>query len=72
MVVPSQSLGSCLAELSFQPTRFPSSHQLTMRLLAAIALALAWGASLAEAKAVFAHFMVSCISFPALPAKSVD
>ncbi|KAL2844872.1 glycosyl hydrolase family 71-domain-containing protein [Aspergillus pseudodeflectus] len=29
-----------------------------MRLLAALALALAWGASLAEAKAVFAHFMV--------------
>jgi hypothetical protein len=30
-----------------------------MRLLAALASALAWGVSLAEAKAVFAHFMVS-------------
>jgi len=30
-----------------------------MRLLAALTSALAWGASLAEAQAVFAHFMVS-------------
>jgi hypothetical protein len=38
-----------------------------MKLLAALASALAWGVSLVEAKAVFAHYMVSHISLPVRP-----
>lgn len=38
-----------------------------MRLLAALASGLAWSGSLAEAKAVFAHFIVSHISLLVRP-----